>query len=77
MTLRCRRALVAVQLAAGRPQEALATMQPLLDSDPDVSTMRLAAAVYEANKDTPNAVKILRDAIVKRPAADCVVCRFR
>jgi tetratricopeptide (TPR) repeat protein len=29
--------------------------------------MRLAAAAYEANKDTPNAVKLLRDAIVKDP----------
>ena len=29
--------------------------------------MQLAAAVYEANKDTPNAVKILREAIVKDP----------
>ena len=64
---RARRALAAVQLAAGRPQDALATLQPLLDASPDVSTMRLAAAVYEANKDTPNAVKILRDAIVKDP----------
>ncbi len=46
---RCRRALVAVQLSAERPQDALTTMQPLLASEPDVSTMRLAAAVYEAN----------------------------
>jgi tetratricopeptide (TPR) repeat protein len=65
--VRARRALAAVQLAAGRPQDALATLQPLLDADPNVSTMRLAAAVYEANKDTPKAVKILRDAIVKDP----------
>jgi tetratricopeptide (TPR) repeat protein len=65
--IRCRRALAAVQLAAEKPQDALATMQPLLVSNPDVSTMRLASAIYEANKDTPNAVKILRDAIVKDP----------
>jgi tetratricopeptide (TPR) repeat protein len=64
---RCRRGLVAAQLAAERPQDALTTMQPLLASNPDVSTMRLIAAVYEANKDTPNAVKVLRDAIVKDP----------
>lgn len=62
-----RRGLAAVQLAAGQPQEALATLQPLLDSSPDVNTMRLAASAYEANKDTPNAVKMLRDAIVKDP----------
>jgi tetratricopeptide (TPR) repeat protein len=65
---RARRALAAVQLAGEQPQDALATLQPLLAaSSPDVSTMQLAAAAYEANKDTPNAVKILRDAIVKDP----------
>lgn len=66
--LRARRALAAVQLAAGQPQDALATLQPLLNANPDVGTMRLTAAVYEANKDTPSAVKTLRDAIVKDPA---------
>lgn len=64
---RARRGLAAVQLKAGKPQNALATLQPLLDSTPDVNTMRLAAAIYEANQDTPNAVKILRGAIVKDP----------
>jgi tetratricopeptide (TPR) repeat protein len=64
---RCRRALAAVQLTAEKPLDALQTLQPLLDSTPDVSTMRLAAAIYEANQDTPNAVKILRSAIVKDP----------
>jgi len=63
-----RRGLAAVQMAAEQPQDALATLQPLLaSSSPDVSTMQLAAAAYEAKKDTPNAVKILRDAIVKDP----------
>ena len=62
---RARRGLAAIQLTAGQPQDALSTLQPLLASDPDVSTMQLAAAVYEANKDTPNAVKILREAIVR------------
>ncbi len=65
---RARRGLAAVQLAAERPQDALVTLQPLLaQSSPDVSTMQLAAAAYEANKETPNAVKILREAIVKDP----------
>ena len=62
-----RRGLAAVQLAAGKPPDALATLKPLLDAAPDVSTMRLAAAAYEAEKDTPSAVKILRDAIVQDP----------
>jgi tetratricopeptide (TPR) repeat protein len=64
---RARRGLAAVQLSVGQPKDALATLQPLLDSNPEVSTMQLAAAVHEANKDTPNAVKILREAIVKDP----------
>jgi tetratricopeptide (TPR) repeat protein len=64
---RARRGLAAVQLAAGQLQNALTTLQPMLDSNPEVATMQLAAAIYEANQDTPNAVKILRDAIVKDP----------
>jgi tetratricopeptide (TPR) repeat protein len=64
---RIRRGLAAAQLSAGKPQDALATLQPILEPAPEVSTMRLAAAAYEANKDTPDAVKLLRDAIVKDP----------
>ena len=64
----CRRALGAAQLAAEKPEDALATLKPLLDAGGDVTTMRLAAAAYEASKDTPNAVKVLRDAIVKDPS---------
>jgi tetratricopeptide (TPR) repeat protein len=60
--------LAAVQLAAGQPQDALETLQPLLEAtSPETGTMQLAAAVYEANHDTPNAVKVLRQAIVKDP----------
>jgi tetratricopeptide (TPR) repeat protein len=66
--VRCRRALAAVQLGADKPQEALTTLKPLLDANPDIGTMRLGAAIYEANNDTPNAVKILRDAIVRDPS---------
>lgn len=65
---RARRGLAAVQLTAEQPQDALATLHPLLaTSDPDVNTMQLAATAYEANRDTPNAVKMLHDAIVKDP----------
>ena len=64
---RYRRGLAAVQLGNGKPQDALTTLQPILEGTPEVSTMRLAAAAYEAKKDTPSAVKILRDAIVKDP----------
>jgi len=64
---RARRGLAAVQLAAGHSQDALTTLQPLLESNPEVATMQVAADIYEANQDTPNAVKMLRDAIVKDP----------
>ena len=65
---RARRSLAAVQLTVGQPQDAITTLQPLLDvGDPEVNTMELAAAAYEANKDTPAAVKILRSAIVRDP----------
>jgi tetratricopeptide (TPR) repeat protein len=57
-----------VQLAAGQPQEALTPLQPLLaERSPEPTTLQLAAAVYEANQDTPNAVKVLHEAIVKDP----------
>ena len=62
-----RRGLAAAELTAGKAQDALATLKPLLDGAPEVSTMRLAASAYEANQDTPSAVSILRDAIVKDP----------
>lgn len=65
---RARRSLAAVYLATGQPQDALTTLQPLLEaSNPDVSTIQLGAAAYEANKDTPHAVKILHDAIGRDP----------
>lgn len=62
-----RRSLAAVQITAHQAQDALQTLEPLLATAPDVRTMRLAAAAYENNKDTPNAVKTLREAIVKEP----------
>ncbi len=65
---RARRGLAAVELSVGRPQDALTTLQPLLAAkDPEVPTIQLAAAAYEANNDTPAAVKLLHDAIVKDP----------
>jgi tetratricopeptide (TPR) repeat protein len=65
---RALRGLAVIQLEAEQPEAALTTLQPLLATgNPDVSTMQVAAAAYEANKDTPNAVKTVHDAIVKDP----------
>jgi tetratricopeptide (TPR) repeat protein len=63
-----RRSLAAVQNMAGHSEQARSTLLPLLDAGKsEVSTLRLAAIVYEANNDTPQAVKLLRDAIVRDP----------
>jgi tetratricopeptide (TPR) repeat protein len=64
---RARRDLAALELKVGKPQEALTTLKPLLVSAPDTGAMQLAAAAYEANGETPAAVKLLRDAIVEDP----------
>jgi tetratricopeptide (TPR) repeat protein len=63
-----RRLLVALQLMAHQPQNALATLQPLLQAgNPDAGTLELAATAYEDSKDTPQAVASLRQAILLDP----------
>ncbi|MGB6725448.1 MAG: tetratricopeptide repeat protein [Terracidiphilus sp.] len=60
--------LASVQLIAERPKDAIAALQPLLQNqtaDPDV--LELAAAAYEADQNTPEAVRILRQAIISDP----------
>jgi tetratricopeptide (TPR) repeat protein len=60
--------LAMVQTLAQRPKDALATLQPLLqESTPDVKVLELAAAAYEADGNTPEAVRVLRQAIVSDP----------
>jgi tetratricopeptide (TPR) repeat protein len=63
-----RRLLASVQLMAHQPQDALATLGPLLQgSKEEVETLELAATAYEDNKDTPQAVATLRQAILLDP----------
>jgi len=63
-----RRLLAAVQLMERKPQDALSTLQPMLEgSDADVETLELAATAYEDSQDTPNAVAALRQAILLDP----------
>lgn len=65
---RARRALASVQFAGDHPREALATLRPLIESgDPDLGTLQLAALAHESLGETPEAVKLLHDAIVKDP----------
>jgi tetratricopeptide (TPR) repeat protein len=65
-----RRLLASVQLMAQQPQDALATIEPLLQNNgnaADAETLELAANAYEAIKDTPQAVSLLRQAILLEP----------
>lgn len=63
-----RQLLAAVQLMAHKPQDALATLQPLLEiADPDVGVLELAASAYEDAGDTDKAVSSLRQAILREP----------
>ena len=65
---RARYRLASVQLIAQHPKDAVATLQPLLEkSTADADVLELAAAAYEADDDTPEAVRILRQAIISDP----------
>jgi tetratricopeptide (TPR) repeat protein len=60
--------LATVQLTAKRPEDALDTLAPLLqENNPDSKTLQLAASAYESSGDTPQAVGLLRRAIVSDP----------
>ncbi len=60
--------LAAVQLMADKPKDAIATLEPLLQPNTaDAKELRLAASAYEASGDTPEAVRVLRQAIVTDP----------
>ena len=63
-----RHLVAALQLIAHQPQNALVTLQPLLQSgNPNAETLELAATAYEVSKDTPQAVASLRQAILLDP----------
>ncbi len=60
--------LASVQMMARRPKDAIATLQPLLQQNPTLAdVVELAAAAYESDGNTPEAVRILRQAIVSDP----------
>jgi len=57
--------LASVQMMAQRPKEAIETLQPLLQGNTVISdVLELAASAYESDGNTPEAVRILRQAIV-------------
>lgn len=56
------------QWRVGNSADALATLDPLLKAQPpDTRSMRLAATIYEADNETPQAVELLRSAIIANP----------
>ena len=65
--LRERLVLASIQLMAHAPQDALATLDPVLRANPDASTLELASAAYEASHNTDKAVDAVRQAILLNP----------
>ena len=60
--------LASIELMAHKPQDALSTLQPLLESkDVDANTLDLASRAYEDTGDTPHAVSTLRQALLLDP----------
>ena len=60
--------LAVAQLSAHRAKEAVATLEPLLQAQPpDTDVLDLASSAYEEIGDTPQAVSLLRQAIVLDP----------
>jgi len=60
--------LAVAQLSAHHAKDVIATLQPLMQSDPpDTDVLDLASAAYEEIGDTPQAVALLRQAIVRDP----------
>jgi tetratricopeptide (TPR) repeat protein len=65
---RQRQLLASLQLMAKKPQDAIATLRPLLESaNPDAATLELASTAYEDAQNTPQAVSSLRQAILLDP----------
>lgn len=60
--------LASAQLLARRPKDAIATLQPLVQGDHvNSDILDLIASAYEADGNTPEAVRMLRQAIVDDP----------
>jgi tetratricopeptide (TPR) repeat protein len=63
-----RRQLAAAQVAAHHPKDAIATLQPLLQQEPvGADVLDQTASAYEADGNTPEAIRLLRQAIVTDP----------
>ena len=59
--------LASLQMSNGKPGDAIEVLQPALHDHPDAAILSLAADAYEQQKDTPQAVKLLHQALVENP----------
>lgn len=59
--------LASLQMSGGKPADAIETLTPALADHPSAAVLGLAAQAYEDQKDTPQAVKLLHQAIVENP----------
>jgi predicted Zn-dependent protease len=60
--------LATAEFMAHRPKDAIATLQPLArENATDADALELASSAYEAAGDTPEAGRVLRQAIVANP----------
>jgi tetratricopeptide (TPR) repeat protein len=62
-----RRLLASIQLMNHKPQDAVATLQPLVEQNPSSETLELASSAYEDAQDTAEAVSALQQAILLDP----------
>jgi tetratricopeptide (TPR) repeat protein len=62
-----RSVLASIQLMAHKPQDAINTLEPLLQHEADPEVLQLAANAYEDAGETDKAVELLRQAILKAP----------
>jgi tetratricopeptide (TPR) repeat protein len=60
--------LAALQVTAGKAGDAIETLEPILQDHPSSDVLALAGEAYEQQKNTPQAVKLLHDAIVQNPS---------
>jgi tetratricopeptide (TPR) repeat protein len=60
--------LASAQMVAQSPKDAIATLEPLLQQNTaNADVLALAASAYEADRNTPEAVRVLRQAILSDP----------
>jgi tetratricopeptide (TPR) repeat protein len=68
--------LAAIQLVLNQPSDALRTLEPALANHPSVVMLAQAAEAYEDQKNTPQAVSLLHQAIVESPQDTALYLQF-